>query len=107
VAGCCLIRLGSLRPRGLPDALGLTTENAVHRIAVEWGDEDGAWTGVFVPRRDSGSRLSVALGGRVLPESSTMPTSSRTPRDVPPVLLCWTRPSSCARRPWCGTRSRT
>jgi len=68
VAGCCLIRLGSLRPRGLPAALGLTTENAAHRIAVEWGDEDGARTGVFIPRQDSGSRLSVALGGRVFLE---------------------------------------
>lgn len=67
VAGICLIRLGSLRPKGLPAALGLTTENAAHRIAVEWDDKDGTRTGVFIPRRDSDSRLTVLLGGRVFP----------------------------------------
>ena len=35
VAGICLIRLGGLRPRLLPAAVRLTTENAAHRIAVE------------------------------------------------------------------------
>ncbi|MGZ4532730.1 MAG: DUF2071 domain-containing protein [Mycobacteriaceae bacterium] len=67
VAGMCLIRLGSLRPKGLPAFLGVTTENAAHRIAVEW-DEDGATrSGVFIPRRDTGSRLTTLLGGRLFP----------------------------------------
>src|SRR4051794_8558964 len=64
-AGICLIRLGSLRPKGLPAWVGITTENAAHRIAVEWDDKDGTRTGVFIPRRDSDSRLTVLLGGRV------------------------------------------
>lgn len=34
IGGICLIRLGDVRPAGLPAALGLTTENAAHRIAV-------------------------------------------------------------------------
>lgn len=67
VAGICLIRLGSLRPKGLPTSLGVTTENAAHRIAVEWDDKDGTRTGVFIPRRDSDSRLTVLLGGRIFP----------------------------------------
>jgi hypothetical protein len=67
VAGICLIRLGSLRPKGLPAALGLTTENAAHRVAVEWDDKGGRRTGVFIPRRDSDSRLTVLLGGRIFP----------------------------------------
>src|SRR4051794_35955683 len=67
VAGICLIRLGSLRPKGLPAALGLTTENAAHRVAVEWDDKDGTNTGVFIPRRDSDSRLTVLFGGRIFP----------------------------------------
>jgi hypothetical protein len=67
VAGICLIRLGSLRPKGLPASLGVTTENAAHRIAVEWNDKDETRTGVFIPRRDSDSRLTVLLGGRVFP----------------------------------------
>lgn len=40
VAGICLIRLKHLRPRGLPTMIGFSSENAAHRIAVEW-DEQG------------------------------------------------------------------
>ena len=41
VAGVCLIRLGDLRPAGLPVAVGVRTENAAHRIAVSWDDPAG------------------------------------------------------------------
>ena len=64
VAGICLIRLGAVRPAGIPRALGVTTENAAHRVAVEWDTADGPVTGVYIPRRDTSSRLAVALGGR-------------------------------------------
>jgi hypothetical protein len=67
VAGICLIRLGSLRPEGCPRVVGLTTENAAHRIAVEWDDGGRTRAGVYIPRRDSASRLTVLLGGRVFP----------------------------------------
>jgi hypothetical protein len=67
VAGICLIRLGSLRPRGLPATLGITTENAAHRIAVEWDEDGTTLQGVFIPRRDTDSRLTALLGGRVFP----------------------------------------
>lgn len=67
VAGICLLRMGSLRPRGLPAALGRRSENAAHRIAVEWDDDSGTRTGVYIARRDSGSWLNVAAGGRVFP----------------------------------------
>ncbi len=68
LAGICLIRLAGLRPRWLPAAAGLESENAAHRIAVRWQDANGApREGVYVLRRDSTSRLSVALGGRVFP----------------------------------------
>lgn len=40
VAGICLIRLRELRPWFLPAALGLHSENAAHRIAVEWNEGD-------------------------------------------------------------------
>src|ERR1041384_6121900 len=36
--GICLIRLTQIRPRGLPAWTGLSSENAAHRIAVEWDD---------------------------------------------------------------------
>jgi hypothetical protein len=67
VSGICLIRLGGLRPRVLPAPLGLRSENAAHRIAVEWVTTDGIATGVYIPRRDSGSLINVVVGGRLFP----------------------------------------
>jgi uncharacterized protein YqjF (DUF2071 family) len=67
IAGICLIRLTELRPKGLPRWVGLRSENAAHRIAVDWDGPDGPRTGVYIPRRDTSSRLSVAVGGRLYP----------------------------------------
>src|SRR5579862_8383869 len=67
MAGICLIRLGHLRPAGLPHRLGVTTENAAHRIAVEWDGPDGPVSGVYIPRRDTSSQLTALLGGRLFP----------------------------------------
>lgn len=67
VAGICLIRLGGLRPQGLPRAAGLTSENAAHRIAVQWDEGGRTRSGVYIPRRDSASLLTVLLGGRLFP----------------------------------------
>jgi uncharacterized protein YqjF (DUF2071 family) len=68
IAGICLIRLEHIRPAGLPAWLGLASENAAHRIAVEWTDSNGiAREGVFIPRRDTGSWLNTLAGGRLFP----------------------------------------
>ena len=67
VAGICLIRLGDIRPDGLPATLGLTSENAAHPVAVEWDTPEGPATGVYIPRRDTSSRLGALLGGRLFP----------------------------------------
>lgn len=67
VAGICLIRLGGMRPRGLPAWLGRRSENAAHRVAVEWDTPDGVRSGVYIPRRDSDSSLNVLVGGRLYP----------------------------------------
>lgn len=67
VAGICLIRLGQVRPVGLPSSVGVRSENAAHRIAVEWDGPEGVESGVYIPRRDSGSPLNVLLGGRLFP----------------------------------------
>jgi hypothetical protein len=68
IAGICLIRLEAIRPRGLPALLGFSSENAAHRIAVEWDESsDGPSEGVFIPRRDTGSRLNYLGGGRIFP----------------------------------------
>ena len=68
VGGICLIRLKQLRPTFWPFAAGVGSENAAHRFAVEWEDDDGRLReGVFIPRRDSSSRLNTLVGGRVFP----------------------------------------
>ena len=67
VAGICLIRLGQLRPSGLPGWVGMRSENAAHRIAVEWDGPQGRSTGVYIARRDSGSVINVLAGGRLFP----------------------------------------
>ena len=67
IAGICLIRLANIRPRDLPAGLGLRSENAAHRIAVEWDADGHTHEGVYIPRRDSDSRVNVFVGGRVFP----------------------------------------
>ena len=49
VAGICLIRLKHIRPRILPSFLGISSENAAHRIAVEWDSNGVTKTGVYIP----------------------------------------------------------
>ena len=67
IAGICLIRLGQIRPAGMPAVARFSTENAAHRFAVHWDAADGLGTGVFVPRRDTDSRLTTLVGGRLFP----------------------------------------
>jgi hypothetical protein len=67
IGGICLIRLHRIRPRFVPLPWGIRSENAAHRIAVEW-DKDGAiHEGVYIPRRDTSSRLNTLAGGRMFP----------------------------------------
>lgn len=67
MGGICLIRLRHIRPRGLPSWLGIASENAAHRFAVEWEQDGELRTGVYVPRRDSSSPLNALAGGRIFP----------------------------------------
>jgi len=67
IAGICLIRLEDIRPRRFPLALGLSSENAAHRIAVVWDDKTGSHEGVYIPRRDTGSLVNHLAGGRLFP----------------------------------------
>jgi len=67
MAGICLIRLGRIHPAFLPDVWGLASENAAHRIAVEWEAEGKLCEGVYIPRRDTDSLLNHLAGGRVFP----------------------------------------
>ncbi len=67
VAGICLIRLTQIRLKWMPDFMGVSSENAAHRIAVEWDTKSGVRTGVFVPRRDTSSLFNSIAGGRIFP----------------------------------------
>ena len=68
IGGICLIRLEEIRPRGMPAFLGMHSENAAHRVAVLWDDEQGkTQEGVYIPRRDTNSKLNQIAGGRVFP----------------------------------------
>jgi hypothetical protein len=67
VAGICLIRLKQVRPKHLPSFIGISSENAAHRIAVEWDANGATRTGVYIPRRDTSSFLNAFAGGRIFP----------------------------------------
>lgn len=67
VGGVCMIRFRELRPRLVPSWLGLGSENAAHRIAVQWQQDGEQREGVFIPRRDTNSWFNKTLGGRVFP----------------------------------------
>jgi hypothetical protein len=68
LAGICLIRLEQIRPRPLPALVGLSSENAAHRVAVQWKTPSGEHReGVYIPRRDSNSLVNHLVGGRLFP----------------------------------------
>jgi len=68
IAGICLIRMEQIRPARLPAFLGVSSENAAHRIAVQWDEPSGVEReGVYIPRRDTGSWLNHITGGRIFP----------------------------------------
>lgn len=67
IAGICLIRLARIRPKMIPFPLGIGSENAAHRIAVEWEVDGRRFEGVYVPRRDTSSQLNSLAGGRIFP----------------------------------------
>jgi hypothetical protein len=56
-----------MRPAGLPAPFGSASENAAHRIAVEWDENGVTRAGVFIPRRDTNAWLNRVLGGRLFP----------------------------------------
>lgn len=68
IAGICLIRLEHIRPKFAPEFVGISSENAAHRIAVLWKDENGeAREGVYIPRRDTDSFINSTFGGKLFP----------------------------------------
>lgn len=67
VVGVCLIRLAQLRPKGLPEAVGLSAENMAHRVAIRYPTHDGMRDGVFIWRRETDRCFISLVGGRLVP----------------------------------------
>jgi uncharacterized protein YqjF (DUF2071 family) len=67
IAGICMIGLDHIRPRFTPEVVGISSENAAHRVAVLWQEDESSREGVFISRRDTNSQLNVLLGGRLFP----------------------------------------
>lgn len=67
MVGICLIRLRGVRPRFVPSWLGISSENAAHRVAVEWDEGGHVREGVYIRRRDTSSRVNSLVGGRIFP----------------------------------------
>ena len=67
IVGICLIRLKDVKPKGLPNIIGVNSENGAHRIAVEWDENGEVKEGVYIPRRDTSLFLNTLLGGRLFP----------------------------------------
>ncbi|ANH80191.1 hypothetical protein A8C56_03635 [Niabella ginsenosidivorans] len=67
VVGICLIRLKKIRPKGLPGFIGISSENGAHRFAVQWEEKGELKEGVYIPRRDTSSKLNSLAGGRIFP----------------------------------------
>lgn len=72
LAGICLIRLEQLRPKGLPAIVGISTENAAHRIAVCWHEAGIPKEGVFILRRETNTPAIALTGGRLFPGEHTL-----------------------------------
>src|SRR5262249_16048091 len=67
MVGICLIRLKQIRPRFLPWWLGVSSENAAHRAAVEWDDHCAVREAPYLRRRDTSLWLNSLVGGRIFP----------------------------------------
>ena len=83
VAGICHIKQRALRPAWLSPEIGLRVEGSAHRIAVEWDDETGTHSGVYIAQRHTPSLLAQLAGGRLVPGAHKRARfSSRTGGDL-------------------------
>jgi hypothetical protein len=64
-AGICLLRLKNIGIKHSPSFLRITSENAAHRFLVKYMDSGKEVHGVYIPRRDTDSKLNVLLAGKM------------------------------------------
>ena len=63
--GICLLRLKSIGVKYSPSFLRITSENAAHRFLITYRKDDQIIKGVYIPRRDTDSKLNVLLAGKL------------------------------------------
>lgn len=64
-AGICLLKLRNIGLKYSPEFLTINSENAAYRVLVQWREGAQVRCGVYIPRRDTDSRLNVWLAGKV------------------------------------------
>ncbi len=67
LGGVCAASLEDARPRFTPRTLGLTVDNTIHRVAVQWKEGDSLRRGSYVVRRDAAGRLKALVESRLMP----------------------------------------
>lgn len=67
IAGICFTKLKQIRPKPMPACVGLSSENAAHRIAVEWEESEICREGVYIPWQATSSRFNTCIGGKLFP----------------------------------------
>jgi len=83
IAGICLIRLKEIRPKGLPKQIGISSENGAHRIALEWNENGKLKEGVYIPRRDTSSKVNSLAGGTIFPKGSVKFDNALLMKNIP------------------------
>jgi hypothetical protein len=63
--GICLLRLKSIGVKYSPSFLRITSENAAHRFLITYRKDGQIIKGVYIPRRDTDSKLNVLLAGKL------------------------------------------
>lgn len=67
VGGICVLRLARLRPKLLPIPIGLGSELAWHRLAVEWEENGRTLVGQYLLRSETDARLAPLPGSKLVP----------------------------------------
>ena len=91
IAGICLIRLKDIRPSGFPGGVGISSENAAHRIAVEW-DEQGKLRNRVVAFTSATPREGVSHVVDILAKELAAQTQNRVLRVDAPFRLYRMKP---------------
>lgn len=74
IVGICLICLEKIRPDFAPAIVGISSENAAHRIAVLWENKNGeTQKGVYIPHRDTIPLLMRQPAGKSFRANTTKP----------------------------------